>query len=69
MTELSLFMPLQGIAPGHQGIFERLQNYMINKNEVNENKIIFGDFNCTMDKTERDGRNKTLYRRHLNYAL
>ena len=50
-------------------IFERLQNYIINKNEANENKIILGDFNCTMDKTEGDGRNKTLYRRRLNYAL
>ena len=24
-----------------------------------ENKIIFGDFNCTMDKMDRDGENKT----------
>ena len=31
---------------------------MENKNEVNENKIILGNFNCTM---ERDDRNKTLY--------
>ena len=29
------------------------------KNEANENKIILGDFNCTMDKTEQDGENKT----------
>ena len=34
---------------------------MENKNEGNENKIILGDFNCTMNKMERDGRNKTLY--------
>ena len=26
---------------------------MENKNEGNENKIIFGDFNYTMDKMER----------------
>ena len=32
---------------------------MENKNEGNENKIILGDFNCTMDKMETDGRNKT----------
>ena len=42
---------------------------MENKNEGNENKIILGDFNCTMDKMERDGRNKTLYKCHFNYAL
>ena len=34
--------------------FEGLQNYMENKNEANENKLILGDFNCTMDKMERD---------------
>ena len=32
--------------------FERLQNYMENKNEGNENKIKLGDFNCTMNKTQ-----------------
>ena len=32
---------------------------MENKNERNENKIIFGDFNCTMNKVDRDGENKT----------
>ena len=42
---------------------------MQNKNEGNGNKIILGDFNCTMDKMERDGRNKTLYKCHFNYAL
>ena len=42
---------------------------MKNKNEGNENKIILGDFNCTMDKMERDDRNKTLYKCHFNYAL
>ena len=31
---------------------------MENKNEVNENKIILGNFNCTMDKMERDDRKK-----------
>ena len=39
--------------------FEGLQNYMENKNEGNENKIILGDFNCTTDKMEKDGGNKT----------
>ena len=38
--------------------FEGLQNYM-EKNKGNENKIILEDFNCTMDKMDRDGENKT----------
>ena len=44
---------------------------MENKNERNENKIILGDFNCTMNKVDRDGENKTqrLYRCCSNYAL
>ena len=42
---------------------------MENKNEGDENKIILGDFNCTMDKMERDGRNKTPYKCNFNYAL
>ena len=44
---------------------------MHNKNEGNENKIMLGYFNCTMDKTDRDGENKTqiLYRCCSNYAL
>ena len=42
---------------------------MENENEGNESKIILGDFNCTMDKIERDGRNKTLYKCHFSYAL
>ena len=48
-----------------------LQNYMQNKNEGNENKIMLGDLNCTMDKIDRDGENKTqiLYRCSSNYAL
>ena len=32
---------------------------MQNKNEGNENKIILGDLNCTMDKIGRDGEDKT----------
>ena len=44
---------------------------MQNKNEGNKNKIILGDLNCTMDKKDRDGENKTqrLYRCCYNYAL
>ena len=32
---------------------------MENKCEGNENKIILGDFNITMDKMDRDGGNET----------
>ena len=32
---------------------------MKNKCEGNENKIIIGDFNITMDKLDRDGGNET----------
>ena len=32
---------------------------MENKNEGNENKIILRDFNCTKDKMDRCGGNKT----------
>ena len=42
---------------------------MENKNKGNENKIILGDLNCTMDKRQRDGTNKTCYRFCFNYAL
>ena len=44
---------------------------MGNKSEGNENKIIYEDFNCAMDKTDRDGENKTqrLYRFGSNYIL
>ena len=31
---------------------------MENKNRGNKNKLILGDFNCTMDKIEWDGGNK-----------
>ena len=42
---------------------------MEDENEGNENKIILGDSNCTVDKMDRDGRNKTLYKCRFNYAL
>ena len=56
-------MPLQGIAPENSWLrgrfFEGIQNYIQNKNEINENNII-GDLNCTMDKIDRDGENCAL---------
>ena len=44
---------------------------MKNKNEGNENKIILGDFNSTIDKMRRYSGNKTqkLYRCCSNYVL
>ena len=44
---------------------------MQNKNEGNENEIMHGDLNCTIDKIEGDGENKTQrrYRCYSNYAL
>ena len=70
--ESSLFVPLQGIAPKNSwlgGAF--LKNYMKNKNEGNEKKIMVGDLNCTMDKIDKDGENKTqrFYRCCSSYAL
>ena len=66
---------LKGLRPfllqGKTGsFFEGPKSYMQNKNEGNENKIILGDLNCTMDKIDRDGENKTqrLYRCCSNYA-
>ena len=48
-----------------------MKNYKIKwkKTEGNENKIILGDFKCIMDKIEKDGRKKTLYKCHFNYDL
>ena len=51
-------------------LFEGLQNYIENSYEGNENKIILGDFNCTMDKIDKDSENKAqrLYRCCSNYV-
>ena len=60
------------VPPGHsirkqltrKCFYDRLQNYMENKNKENENKIILGDFNCTMEnKAQR------VYRCCFNYVL
>ena len=54
-------MPRQGVTAGNSWLggvfFEGLQNFMQNKNEGNENKIILGNLNCTMDKIDKDGEN------------
>ena len=68
-------MPLKGIAPENSWLgvlfLRTMQNHMQNKNEGSENKIILGNLNCTMDKIDRNGENKTqiLYRCCSNYAL
>ena len=51
--------------------FERLLCYVENKNKGHETKLILRDFNCTMDKRDRDGENKIqrLYRCCSNHAL
>ena len=75
MTEFSVFIPLQGIAPGNSWLeVISLKDYKIIwtiKNEGNENEMILGDFNCTMDKMDRVFENKTqiLYRCCFNYTL
>ena len=35
----------------------------------NEKKLLLRDFNCTTDEMKRDSKNKTIYKRHFNYAL
>ena len=65
------------LCPGHSTrkqlsrgcFFGGLQNYIENKIEGNENEIILGDFNCIINKMERDGRNKTRYKCYFNYDL
>ena len=47
------------MARGEGNLLKELQNYVENINKGNENKIILGDFHCTMDKMDRDGGNKT----------
>ena len=51
--------------------FEELLNYMDNNFKENENKIIMGDFNCTLSQMDRDEQNTTQkrYRFHSNFAL
>ena len=74
MTEFSVFMPLRGVSTrellARWRFFKGLQNYTA-KSEENYNKIIVGDFYCTIDKMDRHGGNKTqgLYRCCSNYAL
>ena len=48
--------------------FECLQTYIENKTEGNENKIIIGDFNCTLEKMDRDEGNKT-QKRYICHSL
>ena len=51
--------------------FEELQNYMGSKTQRNEKEIVIGEFICTLDKIDRDERNKTQkrYRFRSNFSL
>ena len=66
MTEFCVYVP-SGYSTREQlareRFFKGLQNYMKNKIEGKEKKLL-GDFNCTMDKMDGYGGNKTqkLYR-------
>ena len=55
-----MLLHFQGIAldsSWSEGVY--FQNYMKNKCEGNENKIILSDFHITMDKMDKNGGNKT----------
>ena len=51
--------------------FHGPQKYTQNENEVNENKIMLVVLNCTINKIDRYGENKThwIYKCCFNYAL
>ena len=70
VTPSSRYSTREQLARGEH-FFEGLKSCIQNKNEGNENKIMLGGLNCTMDKIDRDGENKTqrLYRCCSNYAL
>ena len=72
-NESSLFVPLQSIAPESSwlgGAFLKYYKTICKIKERNENKIMLGVLNCTMDKIDRVGENKIqrLYRCCSNYA-
>ena len=73
-NEGSLLVPLQSIAPESSwlgGAFLKYYKKICKIKEGNENKIMLGVLNCTMNKIDRVGENKTqtLYRCCSNYAL
>ena len=71
MTEFSVFMPLQSIAPGISWLGGvSLKDYKIVwKIKIREMKT--KDFNCTMDKMDQHGENEIqrLYRCCSYYAV
>ena len=73
--EFSALMPLQGIAIGNSWLggisLKDCKNIWKIKMREMKKKIIFGDFNCIMDKINRYGRNKTrtLCRCCSNYVI
>ena len=58
MTEFFGFIPLQVIEPGNSWLVG-VSSKSVSLGEENKKKMTFEDFNCTMDKMERDGGNKT----------
>ena len=73
-NEGSLFVPIHTIAPESSwlgGAFLKYYKKICKIKEGNENKIMLGVLNCTMDKIDRVGENRTqrLYRYCSNYAL
>ena len=73
-NERSLFVPLQSIASQSSwlgGAFLKYYKKICKIKDGNENKIMLGVLNCTMDKIDRVIENKTerLYRCCSSYAL
>ena len=64
LTQKRILCPL-ALLPLMTEFFKELQNYFENWNEGNENKIILGDFNCTIDKMNgkhKENKTQILYR-------
>ena len=73
-NEGSLFVPLQSIAPESSwrgGAFLKYYKKVCKIKEGNQNKIMLGVLNCTMDKIDKDGENKTqrFYKCCSNYVV
>ena len=71
MADLSVFMPLPGIAAMKIQKYIEMQKFIENKNEENGNKKIFRGLICTMDKIDTNGWVKTekFYKSCSYYAL
>ena len=57
LTKFSVFIHVQSVTPGNSWLGRiSLKDFKIiwRKNEGNLNKIIFGDFNCTIERLDRE---------------